>query len=194
VRKKISTNSIQKESPQARLPGKIFCRRGRWWWRAQLPGQAAPRSRALKPEGARYATSDRQLADQIAFAMWQEALRAESEAKVKAERAARMHRLKLRYHERMNALRDRIGSAEARAEAESAARARLQAALDELRSRTPQTAPCECCGSRVPDDQLQRIDSGQRLCASCLDMLRQTTRREPTPPGPDSPENCEEEL
>ena len=90
----------------------------------------------------------------------------------------------------MDALKDMIGSAEARAEAESAARAKLQAQLDDLRNQTPPTAPCECCGSRIPDDQLQRIDSGQRLCASCLDMLRQAARRQrPAIAGPGSPEN-----
>jgi hypothetical protein len=186
----MATAVIQNQSPQVRLPGRIFRRRGRWWWKVQLPGQAAPRDRALRPEGSRYATSDRQLAEEIAFAIWQEALRAETEAKVRIEHAARAQRLKLHYRERMNALKDVIGSAEARAEAESAARAKLQARLDDLRNQTPQTAPCECCGSRFPDDQLQRIDSGQRLCVSCLDMLRQAARRQrPAIAGPGSPEN-----
>jgi len=141
-----------------------------------------------------YATSNRQLAEEIAFAIWQEALRAETEAKVRVEHAAQMQRLKLRYRERMNALKELIGSSEARAEAESAARARLQVTLDDLRNQTPSVTPCDCCGSRVPDDQLQRIDSGQRLCASCLDMLRRAARRRSETTGPDLLENLQEEL
>jgi len=185
----MATAVIQNQSPHVRLPGRMFRRRGRWWWKVQLPGQAAPRSRALRPEGSRYATSDRQLAEEIAFGIWQEAVRAQTEAKVKLEHAAQTQRLKLRYRKRMNALKDVIDGAEARAEAETAARARLQAKLDDLRHQAPPTTPCECCGSRVPDDQLQRIDSGQRLCASCLDMLRQAARRRSATAGPDLLEN-----
>ena len=186
----MATGVIENESPQVKLPGRIFRRRGRWWWKVQLPCETSPRDRALKPEGSRCATSDRRLAEEIAFAMWQEALRAEAEAKVKVEHAVRTQRLRLHFRERLNALRDVIDSAEARAEAEAAARAKLQSKLNDLRDQSPQAAPCECCGSRVPADQLQRIDSGQRLCPGCLDMLRQAARRQRRPTADDAgPEN-----
>ena len=186
----MTTSVVENQLLQVRLPGRIFRRRGRWWWKVQLPGEKGPRDRALKPEGSRRATADRRLAEEIAFAMWQEALRAETEAKVQVEHAARTQRLRLHYRERMNALRDVIDSAEARAETETAARAKLQAKLNDLQNRTPQVAPCECCGSRVLDDRLQRIDSGQQLCPSCLEMLRQAAKRQqPAADGSGKPEN-----
>ena len=71
------------QSPEVKLPGKLFRKKSRWWWTVQLPGEARPRSRALKPEGSRVATTDRRQAQEIAFAMWEQAVRTETEAKVK---------------------------------------------------------------------------------------------------------------
>jgi hypothetical protein len=37
---------------------------------------------------------------------------------------------------------------------------------------TPQTGPCECCGTpNVPLSELEAIDSGQRLCPDCIAAL-----------------------
>jgi hypothetical protein len=167
------------ESPQARLPGRVYHRQGRWWWNVQLPGEQSPRSRALKPDGSRYATTDRQRADEIAFRLWEEALRAEIKAAVRAEQAARMRQLRLHFREKMKALRDVIASAEARAEAETAERARLEVKLNSMRNQLTQTASCECCGRSVPESELQSIDSGQRLCRTCMDDLHRATQRQP---------------
>lgn len=167
------------ESPHARLPGRLCCRQGRWWWNVQLPGEKASRSRALKPEGSRSATADRQIAEDVAFQLWQEAMRAEAKAAARAEQAAQMQRLRVYFQDRLKALRDGIARAEARAESQTAERLKLEARLNGLRSQLTQMAPCECCGRRVPRSDLQPIDSSQRLCRSCLDDLRRAEQRQP---------------
>ncbi len=168
------------ESPQATLPGRLFRKQTRWWWSVQLPGEKSTRSRALKPDGARCATTDRQLAEEIAFRLWQEAVRAEAVAAAMAQEATRMQRLRLHFREKTRTLKDLIATAEARAEAETAGRLQLQARLNNLRD-PPQTAVCECCGRSALQSELQAIDSGQRLCRRCLDDLRQATQQQPSP-------------
>jgi hypothetical protein len=175
------------ESPQIRLPGKMHRKRGRWWWKVRLPGEKTSRSRALRPQGRRLATTDRQLAQEIAFNLWQKAVRAEAEAAVKAEQATRTLRLKRHFRQKVKTLADEVTWAEARAKVETTARAKLQATLDGLTSARPPEpkpparpmTPCECCGRDVSQDQLQRIDSGQRLCPQCLDELRRAARQPP---------------
>jgi len=168
------------ESPHAKLPGRLYRKQARWWWNVQLPGDKSSRSRALKPQGARCATTDRQLAEEIAFHLWQEAVRAEARAAARTEQVMRMQRLRLHFREKLKALRDVIASAEARAEAETAERLTLEVKLNSLRNQLTQMSPCESCGRSVPQSELQLIDSGQRLCRSCLDDLRRATQRQPS--------------
>jgi len=166
------------ESPHPRLPGRVYRRQGRWWWNVQLPGEESPRSRALKPDGSRCATTDRQRADEIAFTLWQEALQAQAKAVARGEEAVRIQQLRLHFREKMKALSDVIASAEARAEAETAERARLEVKLNSLRNQLTQMASCECCGCSVPQSELQSIDSGQRLCRTCMGDLHRATQRQ----------------
>ncbi|MBN1509291.1 MAG: hypothetical protein JW955_20770 [Sedimentisphaerales bacterium] len=166
------------ESPQARLPGRVYRKRGRWWWEVQLPGEQSPRSRALTPDGPRSATTDRQRVDEIAFRLWEEALRAQTRALVMAEQAARIQQLRLQFREKARALRDVIARAEARAEAETAERARLEVKLNGLRNQLTQMVSCGCCGRSVPESELQPIDSGQRLCRTCMNDLHRVTQRQ----------------
>ncbi len=166
--------------PHATLPGRLYRKQSRWWWSVQLPGDKASRSRALKPEGSRCATTDRQLAEEIALHVWQEAVRAEAKADASTEQAVRMQRLRLHFREKLKTLRDVIARVEARAEAEAAERLKLEVTLNSLRNQLTQMAPCECCGRSVPESELQPIDSGQPLCRDCLDGLRQAARRQPS--------------
>jgi hypothetical protein len=145
-----------------------------------LPGEKSPRSRALKPHGARCATTERRLAEEIALGLWQDAVRAEARAAARAEQANRVQRLRLRFREKLKTLRDVIAGAEARAEAETAERLRLEVQLNSLRNQLTQVTSCECCGRSIPQSELQLIDSGQRLCRGCLDDLRQATQHQPS--------------
>ena len=166
------------ESPQVHLPGRIFRRGSRWWWKVQLPGEARPRGRALKPEGARLATTDRRAAQEIAFAMWQEAIRTETEARMKMQEAAKVQQLRAKLEEKSKALANLMDRARARVKAETAARAKLEAELNRLRSQIPRTVACECCGRHVLEHHLHRIDSGQRLCRTCWDALVKEEQRQ----------------
>ena len=71
-------------SPQITLPGSMYRKNKRWWWRVQLPGESSTKARALKPEGSRCATTDRKLAEEVAREMWLNARDAEAEAIIKA--------------------------------------------------------------------------------------------------------------
>ena len=48
------------------LPGSIFLNNDRYWWRVTLPGQSDRKSMPLKPRGAKYATKDINVAEEIA--------------------------------------------------------------------------------------------------------------------------------
>lgn len=56
------------------LPGCFFQRGERWYWRVKLPGEDKHKTRPLMPRGAKYATKDRQTAEEVAKEMWQIAL------------------------------------------------------------------------------------------------------------------------
>jgi hypothetical protein len=171
-------HTMANESPQVRLPGRLYRKQARWWWNVQLPGEKSPRNHALRPEGSRRATTDRQLAEEVALRLWQEAVQAEAKAATMTEHAAQMQRMRMLFRQKMKALRDVIARAEARAEAETAERTKLEVKLNGLRNQLTQIASCDCCGRSVPQSELQPIDSGQHLCRSCLDDLHQTTRRQ----------------
>ena len=48
------------------LPGSLYQRNGRWWWKVQLPGEKKTKARPLKPIGSRYATTDHAVAVECA--------------------------------------------------------------------------------------------------------------------------------
>jgi integrase len=56
------------------LPGTIYTRNGRYWYKAQLPGESKPVARPLKPVGAQYATTDYDAALEIAKNIYQQAI------------------------------------------------------------------------------------------------------------------------
>lgn len=53
------------------LPGTIYSRNGRYWWKVQLPGQNKPAAFPLKPVGSKFATTDRKAAEECARQIWQ---------------------------------------------------------------------------------------------------------------------------
>jgi len=70
---------------KARLPGTFFRRKQRWWWRVRLPGENRIRSRSLRPEGDQCGTKSRETAETLALDLWQQALVAETEARIRLE-------------------------------------------------------------------------------------------------------------
>ena len=73
------------ETARVTLPGRMFRKAGRWWWHVQLPGEARCRARALRTPEERTATSDRRTAEAAAIKLWQDALRCEAQAEIRAE-------------------------------------------------------------------------------------------------------------
>jgi transketolase len=181
---------MAEESFNVRLPGRIYQKKNRWWWTVKLPGEQKAKPRALKLPGARFATTDRDEAEQIALEMWQLAIRAEIETsirteteqeikssaekleKLKTETAETIAKLKAEFAEKIKAYSDAVAKAEENAKAEAAARAEAEAKLNEILAH-PTTATCECCGKQdIPETDLVRIDSGQLLCPDCVKQLR----------------------
>jgi hypothetical protein len=55
----------RKQAPKD-LPGSLYQRNGRWWWKVRLPGEDKIKARPLKPVGSRYATTDYAVAAECA--------------------------------------------------------------------------------------------------------------------------------
>ena len=56
------------------LPGSLYQRNGRWWWRVQLPGEKKSKNRSLKPIGAKFATTNFVVACEVARNLWEAAV------------------------------------------------------------------------------------------------------------------------
>ena len=48
---------------QDKLPGSLYQRNGRWWWRVKLPGEEIFKARPLIPLGSKYAYINHRLAE-----------------------------------------------------------------------------------------------------------------------------------
>ncbi len=76
------------------LPGSIYKRGRRWWWKVQLPGEPEVKARSLRPEGQRYGVTNLRKAGAVALFMWQLAVEHEAErharekARLRAKRRA----------------------------------------------------------------------------------------------------------
>ena len=54
----------------SRVPGSIYRNKNRFWWKVKFPGQSRCTFLPLRPEGARWATADRRVAEEVARAIW----------------------------------------------------------------------------------------------------------------------------
>jgi len=79
---------MAKAPARVTLPGRLYQKNGRWWWKVDLPGEDKPKARALKPTGSRCATTDCQEAEEIAREMWRLAVEAEAQARITAKALA----------------------------------------------------------------------------------------------------------
>ena len=64
----------QKKQRKNNVPGSLYQRNGRWWWKVQLPGEKKCKNRPLKPVGARLTTTDYSVACEVAENLWQQAV------------------------------------------------------------------------------------------------------------------------
>ncbi len=65
------TNSKQE---RFNLPGTIYTRNGRYWWKVQLPGEDKQVARPLKNIGAKFATTDYSSAVELAKNLYQQSI------------------------------------------------------------------------------------------------------------------------
>jgi integrase len=64
----------RRKHSSANLPGSLYQRNRRWWWKVQLPGEEKIKARPLKPVGSRFATTDYAVAVECAKQLLQEQL------------------------------------------------------------------------------------------------------------------------
>ncbi len=76
---------MAEKSFKVTLPGSLYEKNNRWWWKVKLPGETRVRARGLTQKGARLAAADRDEAEKVAREMWESAIRAEVQAQVRAE-------------------------------------------------------------------------------------------------------------
>jgi len=135
---------MAKVSAGVMLPGNLYQKNGRWWWKDKLPGETKTRARALKPEGSRYATTDRQEAEEVAREMWRLAIEAEIEAKlgpqqqdkmeqtvakVREKAAEEIAKVKAECAKKLKSCEHALARAEEKAKTQAEARLRAEVAL-----------------------------------------------------------------
>lgn len=162
------------QSPRVTLPGTLYQRRGRWWWSVQLPGEDKARPRPLKEKGAKAAVRDRATAETLALALWEQAIREQAIVRIQAQSNQKIAALKAQFLEKVRHYTEVVASATAQAPIEVRAHAEAENRPGPMTTpAAPATGVCGCCGSNgLPAAELQRIDSGQRLCPRCLAALR----------------------
>ncbi len=179
------------QPPKVTLPGTLYQRGDRWWWSVKLPGEDKAKARPLKEKGAKAAVQDLATAEALALALWEQSIREQAALQIQVESSQKIAALKAQFLEQVRHFTEVVQSATAKAEVETQARAEAEARLRQISAPVaPATGVCDCCGSPgMPAPELQRIDSGQRLCPRCLAALRADAGRVPwsavplTPPA-----------
>jgi len=123
--------------PKATLPGEMYQKNGRWWWKVRLPGERRIRGRALKPDGARFAAKAARALEKA-----EKKAKVEASLRIEAERETQSHGEALdRAMARANAEETLRLEAERRARLEAQARSIAEARLEaemELRAEAEQ--------------------------------------------------------
>jgi len=192
-------------SPRATLPGTIYKKKDRWWWRVRLPGQDRIRHRSLRLEGSRVGTKSRKQAGQIALRLWEEALM--TEAKTGLGKACCKHGQDSDpthvYKAELSPQQDRPGNSMPCADTSDICKQendlhRLELISSQAQGTAESPTPnhplghpdwldslngmedhalCECCGQKdFFEEYLRQIDSGQRLCPRCYGELKKKTQ------------------
>jgi hypothetical protein len=123
---------MTEKSFKVTLPGSLYEKNSRWWWKVKLPGETRVKARGLKPKGARFATADRDEAEKVAREMWESAIRAEVQAQVQARAGEKarasseeMAKVKAEAAETVARMKSEVVAMIARAKAECEERLRL---------------------------------------------------------------------
>jgi hypothetical protein len=123
---------LASQAPQIALPGELYQRADRWWWRVKLPGEDKAKARPLKAEGAKAAAEDRVTAEKIAFEMWEHTLQENAARQIKLESTEKIERLKAQFLDKVRHFTELVETANAKIEAEAKARAEAEAKLAQM--------------------------------------------------------------
>ena len=177
------------------LPGSLYEKNNRWWWKVKLPGEARVRARGLKPESARFATADRDEAEKVAREMWESAIRAEVQAQVRAKAREKaeasseeMAKVKAEAAETVARMKSEVVRMIARAKAECEERLRLcnemaagaearVRAESEKRAQAEERAMVES-QKRAQTEERLKVESDKRAAAEEKAMAESQKRAE----------------
>ncbi|MCF7955339.1 MAG: tyrosine-type recombinase/integrase [Phycisphaerae bacterium] len=67
-------NSAKRIISASGLPGTIYLNKNRYWWKVLLPGEEKAKARPLKSAGSRFATTDCNVAVEVARMLWEQAI------------------------------------------------------------------------------------------------------------------------
>lgn len=174
--------TMSNKSPRSALPGEMYQKNGRWWWKVRLPGEPRVRERALRPDGAQYAAKTRRAAEKAAGEMWRRAIEADTEARIRAElkeqteqkiaaakakAAEAIANIKSEFSEKIRACEKALAEAERKAkieaslriDAEEAARAHAEG-LEKIAERTRRETKL-----RIEAEQKAKMESHARSIA-----------------------------
>lgn len=132
-RANVSRDNRTKESHlKATLPGDLYERSGRWWWRTRLPGESRAKARPLKTLETGEAVCDRDMAERIAVRLWEQAACENGTRQLTRDCAEKVERLKAQFLDKIRQLTVIVESANARAQAEAQARTEIEARLNAI--------------------------------------------------------------
>lgn len=135
------------------LPGSMYQKNSRWWWKVRLPGETRTKARALKPADARFAATDRKVAEEVAREMWRLAIEAETEARFKDKARAKADKAKARekakaaeaitktkteYEEKLKVYKKNLAGAEEKAKTQATELAKTRAEFKAQAEHTEQ--------------------------------------------------------
>ena len=179
---------MAKHSPKVALPGQMYQKNGRWWWKVRLPGEPRVRARALKPNGARVAPKTRKVAEEVACERWRLSIEAETEARVKSEIQAdaekavakakarvadAIAKVEAKCHEQLEAGAQALARAQEKARAEAAKRASAEAKL------SAQSEHAETLGAGAPGEQVRaQFEQREKAYRDALAEARQKAQGE----------------
>jgi len=153
-----------KESFKVTLPGSLYCKNGRWWWKVKLPGESKTRARGLKPEGSRYATTDRDQAEDIARGLWESAIRSLVRAEAEAEA-----------DQKVKAMKKRLAEVEAES-TETVTRTKAEVLEMIARAKAECEEKLRLCNARIADAE-QRLQAESIKRAEAEELAKAQSQR-----------------
>jgi chromosome segregation ATPase len=156
---------------RATLPGTVFKRGKRWWWKVQLPGEPREKARSLIPEGERCGVTSLKKAAEVALAMWQRAIASVAEklarekARIRAIRRAAAWARRLRQAKRE--------AAKAAAQRQAAYDKTIEAHKEQAKALTQKIQQAEAELDRVILAQKRKCDGRVRACKASAARARE---------------------